>query len=301
MMFFGRNEKTMQEKDIFQRIRDNMDQFSKGQMRIAEYIKTDYDKAAFMTANKLGSKANASESTVVRFATKLGYDGYPAMQKALQTMVRSKLTSVQRIQVARDRIGDQDILPTVMEADMDNIRMTLEECDRDNFYEVVDTVLSAKRIYILGARSAAALSDFLGFYFHLIFDNVAVVQSYSANDMFEQLLRVEQGDVVIGISFPRYSKRTIQAMHFACSRGAKVIAVTDGPNSPLLECSTHALLARSDMVSFADSLAAPLSMLNALIVAVSRGKNEDLSQTFEELEDIWEEYQVYEKVDETPK
>lgn len=287
----------MQEKDIFQRIQSDMSSFSKGQKRIAEYIQHSYDKAAFMTANKLGEKVNASESTVVRFATRLGYDGYPAMQKALQTMVRSKLTAVQRIEVARDRIGDQDVLRKVMQADMDNIRMTLEECDRESFYGAVDALIQAKRIYILGVRSASALSSFLGFYFHLIFDNVAMVHSNSASEMFEQLLRVDQEDVVVGISFPRYSKRTIQAMRFACSRGARVIAVTDGPNSPLLDCATHALLARSDMASFVDSLAAPLSMLNALIVAVSRQKREDLSNTFEQLEDIWEEYQVYEKVD----
>ncbi len=285
------------QQDIFQLIESNMPHFSKGQKRIAEYILRSYDKAAFMTANKLGEKVNASESTVVRFATRLGYDGYPAMQKALQTMVRSRLTAVQRIQVARDRMEGQDVLRQVMQADMDNIRATMEQCSRESFYAAVDALVRARRIYILGVRSSAALSSFLGFYFHLIFDNVVTVHSSSGSEMLEQLLWVDAQDAVVGISFPRYSRQTIQAMRFARSRGASVIAVTDGPNSPLLDCATHTLLARSDMASFVDSLAAPLSLLNALIVEVSRRKQGDLPRTFEQLEEIWEEYQVYEKAE----
>ncbi len=285
------------QQDIFQLIESNMPHFSKGQKRIAEYILRSYDKAAFMTANKLGEKVNASESTVVRFATRLGYDGYPAMQKALQTMVRSRLTAVQRIQVARDRMEGQDVLRQVMQADMDNIRATMEQCSRESFYAAVDALVRARRIYILGVRSSAALSSFLGFYFHLIFDNVVTVRSSSGSEMLEQLLWVDAQDAVVGISFPRYSRQTIQAMRFARSRGASVIAVTDGPNSPLLDCATHTLLARSDMASFVDSLAAPLSLLNALIVEVSRRKQGDLPRTFEQLEEIWEEYQVYEKAE----
>ncbi|MCD7927636.1 MAG: MurR/RpiR family transcriptional regulator, partial [Oscillospiraceae bacterium] len=201
----------MQQKDIFQLIESSMPTLSKGQKRIAEYILDSYDKAAFMTANKLGKKVNASESTVVRFATRLGYDGYPAMQKALQTMVRSKLTAVQRIQVARDRMDGQDVVRQVMQADMDNIRMTLEECSRESFYGAVDALIQAKRIYILGVRSSSALSSFLGFYFHLIFDNVVTVHSNSASEMFEQLLRVGPQDAVVGISFPRYTLKKSQA------------------------------------------------------------------------------------------
>lgn len=287
----------MQQKDIFQLIESNMPRFSKGQKRIAEYILHSYDKAAFMTANRLGEKVSASESTVVRFATRLGYDGYPAMQKALQTMVRSRLTAVQRIQVAQDRLEGQDILRQVMQADMDNIRATMEQCSRESFYAAADALVRARRIYILGVRSSAALSSFLGFYFHLVFDNVVTVHSSSGSEMLEQLLWVDAQDAVVGISFPRYSRQTIQAMRFAQSRGASVIAVTDGPNSPLLECATHALLARSDMASFVDSLAAPLSLLNALIVEVSRRKQGDLPGTFSQLEEIWEEYQVYEKAE----
>lgn len=284
-------------KDILQLIQSNMGTFSKGQKRIAAFIQESYDKAAFMTANKLGKTVNVSESTVVRFAAELGYDGYPAMQKALQEMIRSKLTSIQRIEVANDRIGDQDVLSMVMQSDIEKIRMTLDESSRTDFSGAVDAIVEAKRIYILGVRSSVAVSSFLGFYFNLIFDNVVQVHSNSASEMFEQLLRVGEGDVVIGVSFPRYSRRTVQALRFASDRKAKVIAITDSAASPLAASATHTLLAKSDMASFVDSLVAPLSLVNALIVAVSRKKKEDLSHTFEKLEEIWDEYEVYEKVE----
>ena len=284
-------------KDILQLIQSNMPTFSKGQKRIASFIQESYDKAAFMTASKLGKTVNVSESTVVRFAAELGYEGYPAMQKALQEMIRSKLTSVQRIEVANDRIGDQDVLSLVMQSDIEKIRMTLDESNRGDFYGAVDAIVEAKRIYILGVRSSVAVSSFLGFYFNLIFDNVVQVHSNSASEMFEQLLRVGEGDVVIGVSFPRYSRRTVQALHFARDRKAKVIAITDSAVSPLASSATHTLLAKSDMVSFVDSLVAPLSLVNALIVAVSRKKKGDLAHTFETLEEIWDEYEVYEKVE----
>lgn len=284
-------------KDILQLIQSNMATFSKGQKRIAAFIQESYDKAAFMTASKLGKTVNVSESTVVRFAAGLGYEGYPAMQRALQEMIRTKLTSVQRIEVANDRIGDQDVLSMVMQSDIDKIRMTLEEIDQADFSGAVDAIVGAKRIYILGVRSSVAVSSFLGFYFNLIFDNVVQVHSNSASEMFEQLIRVGEGDVVIGVSFPRYSRRTVQALRFARDRKATVIAITDSAASPLAESASHALLAKSDMASFVDSLVAPLSLVNALIVAVSRKKKEDLSHTFETLEKIWDEYEVYEKVE----
>lgn len=284
-------------KDVLQLIQSNMSTFSKGQKRIAAFILESYDKAAFMTASKLGKTVNVSESTVVRFAAELGYDGYPAMQKALQQMIRNKLTSIQRIEVANDRYGDHDVLSMVMQSDIDKIRMTLEEASRSDFSGAVDAIIEAKRIYILGVRSSVAVSSFLGFYFNLIFDNVVQVHSNSASEVFEQLLRVGEGDVVIGVSFPRYSRRTVQAMNFARDRGAKVVAITDSATSPLAASATHTLLAKSDMASFVDSLVAPLSMVNALIVAVSRKKKEDLSHTFEKLEEIWDEYEVYEKVE----
>ncbi len=284
-------------KDVLQLIRSNMSTFSKGQKRIAAFIQESYDKAAFMTASKLGKTVNVSESTVVRFAAELGYDGYPAMQKALQEMIRNKLTSIQRIEVANDRYGDHDVLSMVMQSDIEKIRMTLEEASRSDFSGAVDAIVEAKRIYILGVRSSVAVSSFLGFYFNLIFDNVVQVHSNSASEMFEQLLRVGEGDVVIGVSFPRYSRRTVQAMRFAKDRKAKVIAITDSAASPLAATADHTLLAKSDMASFVDSLVAPLSLVNALIVAVGRKKKEDLSRTFESLEEIWDEYEVYEKVE----
>ena len=285
-------------KDILSVIQTNMSTFSKGQKLIAGFILESYDKAAFMTASRLGKTVNVSESTVVRFAAELGYDGYPAMQKALQEMIRSKLTSIQRIEVSSDRIGNQDILSMVMQSDIEKIRMTLEETDRASFRQAVDAILSAHRIYILGVRSAAALADFLGFYFNLIFDNIVLVHTTSASEIFEQLLRVGPEDVVIGISFPRYSSRTVKAMRFAKDRGANVIALTDSEASPLAEAATETLLAKSDMASFVDSLVAPLSLVNALIVAVDRRRNEDVEQIFADLEQIWSEYGVYEQVEE---
>ena len=285
-------------RDILSVIQNSMPTFSKGQRLIARFILESYDKAAFMTASKLGKTVNVSESTVVRFAAELGYDGYPSMQKALQEMIRNKLTSIQRIEVANDRIGNQDILSMVMQSDIEKIRMTLEETDRASFRQAVDAILSAHRIYILGVRSAAALADFLGFYFNLIFDNIVLVHTTSASEIFEQLLRVGPEDVVIGISFPRYSSRTVKAMRFAKDRGANVIALTDSEASPLAEIATETLLAKSDMASFVDSLVAPLSLVNALIVAVGRRRNEDVEQIFADLEQIWSEYGVYEQVEE---
>ena len=285
-------------RDILSVIQNSMPTFSKGQRLIARIILESYDKAAFMTASKLGKTVNVSESTVVRFAAELGYDGYPSMQKALQEMIRNKLTSIQRIEVANDRIGNQDILSMVMQSDIEKIRMTLEETDRASFRQAVDAILSAHRIYILGVRSAAALADFLGFYFNLIFDNIVLVHTTSASEIFEQLLRVGPEDVVIGISFPRYSSRTVKAMRFAKDRGANVIALTDSEASPLAEAATETLLAKSDMASFVDSLVAPLSLVNALIVAVGRRRNEDVEQIFADLEQIWSEYGVYEQVEE---
>ncbi|MEG2119475.1 MAG: MurR/RpiR family transcriptional regulator, partial [Pseudoflavonifractor sp.] len=206
-----------------------------------------------MTASKLGRTVNVSESTVVRFADQLGYDGYPAMQKALQEMIRNKLTSIQRIEVSNDRISDHDLLPMVMQSDIEKIRMTMEEVSHEDFNHTVDAIVAAKRIYILGVRSAAAIASFLGFYFNLIFENVVVVHTNAESEMFEQMLRVGQGDAVIGVSFPRYSSRTVKAMQFAHDRGATVVAITDSKQSPLAAIADHALLAKSDMASFVDS------------------------------------------------
>ena len=283
-------------QDILALIQENMNTFSKGQKRIAAFILDSYDKAAFMTASRLGKKVGVSESTVVRFAAELGYDGYPDMQKSLQKMIRNRLTSVQRIEVTNDRIGDQDLVSMVLQSDMEKIRLTLEELDRSAFDNAVKAIVSAKRIYIIGVRSSAAIASFLGFYFNLIFDNVVNVTAGTASEMFEHLLRVGEDDVVIGVSFPRYSSRTVQAMSFARDRKATTVAITDSEASPLAPICKYTLKARSDMASFVDSLVAPLSLVNALLVAVSRKKNDDLAHTFQTLEDLWDEYGVYEKV-----
>ena len=285
-------------RDILTVIQDSMHTFSKGQRKIANFILESYDKAAFMTASRLGKRVGVSESTVVRFAFELGYDGYPDMQRSLQKMIRNRLTTVQRIEVTKDRLGDQDLLSMVLQSDIEKIRMTLEELDRDSFEQTVDAIVSARKIYIIGVRSSAAIASFLHFYFNLIFDNVALVSANTASEIFESLLRVGEGDVVIGISFPRYSSRTVQAMSFARDRGATTVAITDGESSPLAPISRYSLMARSDMASFVDSLVAPLSLVNALLVAVSQRKNEDLAHTFHTLEEIWDEYGVYEKVQE---
>ncbi len=250
-----------------------------------------------MTASKLGKTVNVSESTVVRFAVELGYDGYPSMQKALQEMIRNKLTSVQRIEVANDRFGNQEILSMVLQSDIEKIRTTLEEVDKTAFQGAVDAILGAKNIYILGVRSSAAIATFLSFYFNLMFDNVHHIHTSSNAEMFEQMIRIDKDDVVIGISFPRYSSRTVKAMKFAYDRGATVIALTDSLAAPIARNATHTLIAMSDMVSLVDSLVAPLSVVNALIVACSYRKEEAISKTFANLEEIWDEYGVYEKVD----
>lgn len=284
-------------RDILSLIQAELPTFSKGQKRIAGFILENYDKAAFMTASKLGKTVNVSESTVVRFAAELGYEGYPAMQKALQTMIRNKLTTIQRIEVSNDRMDDHDILGSVVQSDIENLRLMQEEMSRADFSAAVDAIVNARRIYILGVRSSTTLSSFLAFYFNIIFEDVRHVQTTLASEMFEQMLRVKEDDVVIGISFPRYSTRTIRAMEFARDQGATVVAITDTELSPLADTATYKLLAKSEMASFVDSLVAPLSILNALIVAVGRKKQQEVSDIFEKLERIWDEYEVYEKVE----
>ncbi len=285
-------------RDILALIRDNMSSFSKGQKRIAAFILESYDKAAFMTASKLGQTVNVSESTVVRFAAELGYDGYPSMQKSLQKMIRSRLTSVQRIEMANDQMGD-DVVSSVLRSDTALIRSTLEELDLNRFNSAVNAILGARKIYIMGVRSASAISHFLAFYLNLIADNVREVTANTTSEIFEQMLRVGEGDVVIGVCFPRYSSRTVKAMHYARDRGATVIAITDSEASPIAAKAHITLAAKSDMVSFVDSLVAPLSLVNALIVAISQRCNQDVAEIFRRLEQIWDEYEVYEKIEPT--
>ena len=283
--------------DILTTIHDQLRTFSKGQKLIANYILQSYDKAAFMTASRLGKTVGVSESTVVRFAVELGFDGYPSMQRTLQELVRNKLTSVRRIEVANDRIGNQDVVSTVLQADIDTLRKTSETLDRREMNESVELILQAKRIYIIGVRSSTAIADFLNFYFRNIFENVSLVSSTSTSEMFEQMLRVGKGDVVIGISLPRYSSRTVKTMQYAKDCGAATIAITDKPDAPAGKLADHVLVAKSDMVSIVDSLVAPMSVVNALIVAVSRRREEQVSTTFKNLERLWDEYDVYERVE----
>ena len=285
-------------KDILHTIQENMPRFSKGQKRIAAYMLSDYDKAAFMTASRLGELAGVSESTVVRFAALLGYDGYPAMQKALQEMIRGKLTSIQRIRTSNDRLFSSDVVASVLQMDMEKIRIAIEEVDRQVFNRVVDKLIAARHIYILGVRSSSFLAGYLHFYFHLIFENVTLVTSNSAGDILESILRIGPGDVLVGISFPRYSQSTVKGVQFAHDRGADVVAITDSPMSPLYQLASSVLLARSDMISFVDSLVAPFSLLNALIVAAGHRKDADIAQTFDRLEGIWNDYGVFDPSEE---
>ena len=284
-------------KSVLQTIRAGMDTFSKGQKRIAAFILDNYDRAAFMTAAKLGETASVSESTVVRFAAQLGYDGYPDMQKALQELIRGRLTSIQRIQVSRDQMTGSDILGSVMQRDMNSIHDVIERLDREEFERVVDKLLNAKHIYILGVRSSSFLAGYLNFYLHLIFKNVTLVQSSAAGEIYEQLVHIGPGDVLVSISFPRYSKMAIHAVEFACHRGGDVVAVTDSPMSPMYKMASASLLASSDMISFVDSMAAPLSLLNALILAVGQQRRDDLSATLAEMEQVWSKYSIFGKED----
>ncbi len=281
--------------DLFTLINEWMPKASKGHKKIAEYILVHYDKAAFMTAAKLGETVGVSESTVVRFASELGLDGYPALQKALQDAMRNKLTAVQRIEVSLDQIKDGEVFKSVLMHDIEHIRHTLEETAMEDFDRAVENIVTAEHVYVMGIRSSSALASFLGYYFKLMLPNVTLVQTGSRSELYEQLMRLNDKDVLIGISFPRYSKQTVHAISYAHNKGAKSIAITDSLESPIASNADNVLIARSDMVSFVDSLVAPLSLINALIVAVSIKNKEVVANNFALLEEIWEEYDVYQK------
>ena len=284
--------------DILAILQEKNPEFSKGQRRISQYILESYDKAAFMTANKLGKTVGVSESTVVRFAVDLGFGGYPSMQKAMQEMVLNRLTSVQRIEVANDRIGDQDVVSTVLQSDMEKLRQTAENVDRGEFQAAVNAILQAKSVYIIGVRSVAPLANFLGYYLNYMFNNVRIVTASGTGEMFEQIVGVNRDDVVIAFSFPRYSTATVKASQYCRTTGASVIAITDNRESPLAQNADHVICAKSDMVSLVDTLVAPLSVVNALIVALAAKREKELHRTFDALERIWDQYHVYEKRDE---
>ncbi|HHY51692.1 MAG TPA: MurR/RpiR family transcriptional regulator [Clostridiales bacterium] len=269
--------------------------FSKGQKLIANYILEHYDKAAFMTAARLGKTVGVSESTVVRFATEIGYEGYPELQKALQELIRNRLTSVQRMGVTNERLGESNVLQKVLQADRESLRRTMEQIDNSAFDQAVKAIIAARKIYIIGVRSAAALASFLNYYFTHIFEDVRNLDTGSTSVIFEQMLRIRPEDVFIAITFSRYSSRTYKAAAYAKQNGAKVIAITDSLTAPICKVANHVLVARSDMASFVDSLVAPLSLINALIVAIGLQKKDEIAQVYTRLETIWDEYHVYEK------
>ena len=281
--------------DILSAIQKHYPNFSKGQKKIANYITDHTDKAAFMTAARMGATVGVSESTVVRFAYELGYNGFPELSAALRQVIRTQLTSVQRIEVTRDRIGSGNVLDEVLSGDMEKIKRTLEETSHEDFEKAAAAIANARKIYVIADRSASALARFMHYYLNLMFENVKLVTTTSSSELFEQIMRIGEEDVVIGISFPRYSNMTIQAFSFAARSGAKIVAITDGPNSPLAQDATCLLAARSDMNSFVDSLVAPLSLINALLVQVGMLKQDDVVSTFERLEGLWDEYHVYQK------
>ena len=283
----------MKDIDILSLLSDDR-KFSKGQKLISRFIINNYDKAAFMTAGRLADEVGISESTVVRFASELGFKGYPEMRKAIQDMIRNRLTSVERIEVAKRMIDEREILKSVLSSDVENLHTTLNEINQEKFDLVVNRILSSENVYIVGMRTSTSLSSFLGSYLKLIRKNVFVVQDTMASEVFEQLIRIGKNDLFIGISFPRYSKHTVDAMTFSKSRGAYTVAITDGKHSPCYDVADICLFAKSDMVSFLDSLVAPMSLINALIVAVGSRSPDNSLETFKQLEHIWEEYDVYE-------
>jgi len=282
-------------KDILSILEARASHFSKGQRRIAAYITESYDKAAFMTASRLGKTVGVSESTVVRFAVELGYDGYPEMQKSMQEMVMNRLTAVQRIGVANDRIGNQDILMKVLHADAEKIRQTAETVNHEDFQIAVDCILKARRIYVIGVRSAAPLANFAGYYLNYMFQDVRVITVSGAGEMFENLVGITPEDVVVAFSFPRYSSATLNAAQYCREIGATVIGITNSMLSPLAQNSDYVLIAKSDMVSLVDSLVAPLSVVNALLVGLASAREQEVQKSLETLERVWEEFNVYEK------
>ncbi|MBU5677514.1 MurR/RpiR family transcriptional regulator [Alkaliphilus sp. MSJ-5] len=281
-------------RDLINQIQKKFPKLSKGQKLIAQYIIENYDKAAFMTASKLANKVGVSESTVVRFANALGFEGYPQLQKGLEEIIKTKLTTVQRVEMASEYSNEGAILKKVLKSDMDNIRTTLEKIDYDVFQQVIDKICSAEKIYIVGLRSSTALADYFGFYLNLILDNVKIV-SYGISNIFEQMLRISERDLVIGIGFPRYSIQTVDALTYAKEQGATIVGITDSLLSPLASIADYPLTAKSNMASFVDSLVAPLSLINALIVAVGMREKDEITEYFNKLEGIWEKYNVYER------
>jgi DNA-binding MurR/RpiR family transcriptional regulator len=281
--------------DISQRIKDLYPTFSKGQKKIANAILNDYDKAAYMTASRLGALVGVSESTVVRFAYELGFEGYSDFQHSVQELVRTKLTPNQRIEITKQRLGTGDVLESVMESDINKIRYTLERIDKHTFSMAVDSILSAKNIYVMGARSTEALASILNYNLSLIFDHVKFIKPTSTAEVFEQMFSIGESDLLIAFSFPRYSSKTVSAVKYARQNGASVVVFTDSENSPLAEHATCLLTAQSDMASFMDSFVAPISIINAIIVEITQRREVEITERFDRLEKVWDEFEVYTK------
>ena len=280
-------------KKLISDIQAQYPRLSKGQKLIAQYILNNYDKVAFMTACKLGETVGVSESTVVRFATTLGYSGYPKLQDALQELIKNKLTTVQRVDMANEYSDDSTILKKVLKSDIDNIKDTLDCIDEKHFEVAANKLLKARKIYILGMRSSFTIAQYLGFYLDIILDNVHIIRT-DMGDAFEQTVKMNKDDVLIAISFPRYSKKSYQIVEHAKEKGAHIIAITDSKFAPVASLSKDVLLVKSNMASFVDSLVPAFSVANALIVAVGMKEKEDIKEYFDELEGIWEKYSVYE-------
>lgn len=291
---------TANTNDLMNRINRSYSKLSKGQKMLANYISDNYDKAVFLTASKLGSIVGVSESTVVRFSMVLGYKGYPEFQKALEEMVRNKLNSIQRMEVTSERINQSGVLETVLKSDEELIKKTRENVDDKIFEHAVDMILNARKIYVIGIHSCAPLAQFLYFYLNLIFSDVVLVHTNNSSEVFEQMLRIDENDVIIGISFPRYSMMTLKALEFANRRRAGIITLTDSIYSPVNLYSSCNLIANSGMASIVDSLVAPLSLINALILALCMNKKDDVAESMKLLENIWDEYNVFEKDDIEP-
>lgn len=285
----------MEQQNLLDVIKEKMPKFSKGQKKLGNFILENYEKAVFITAAKLGEIAGVSESTVVRFAVELGFDGYPKLQRELEMLIKTEFTAAQRMRVSAERMSQKntDILTSVLQKDAEKIKHTIQNINKEVFEDAVDKIIKAKKVYIVGVRSSNSLSSFLAFYLNLMVENVIYVNSSTATETFEQIFRVEEGDVFIGISFPRYSRRTVKAMEYAYNQNATTIAITDSINSPLVSFATNSLIAGSEMISFMDSLVAPLSVINALLVAISVKKEDEMVETLEKLENMWGEYQVY--------
>ena len=282
-------------KDLAALIESEMPNLSKGKKRIAQTILSNYDKVAYMTAAKLSEMVGVSESTVVRFAIDLGFDGYPEFQHAVQELVRAKLTPNQRIRISEERLGGANPIENVMMTDAEKIKYTMHSIDRAAFSSAVDAIVSAENVYIFGVRSSAFLAGFFNYNLSMIQDNVRLIQPTSSSEVFEQILGIGKRDVLIAISFPRYSAKIINALKYARARDAIVIALTDSVQSPLAEHANFLLTAQSDMASFVDSLVAPLSIIDALLVAVTQRRGNEVRERFDRLERVWDEYDVYTK------